>query len=797
MKTTTQTEHARSQRSHPAIEDSLNAYEILNTDELVWDVRLYSVRPANGKNAVHEERGSAKNAFWTLRKQHAAQCSGYGFVIDVNPTLIAVPSRWAVPADRVEVDRFVLHYKETISVAPHGSGLQRAIVEGIVREAIKNHFKNNVSDELGDLWQEYNSFCQSPEFKPGDDFAFCRRFSPAAKFLRGGRLGIEMNVNTTSVDARTLADYYRHGDVSLLADRIEAKRANRTTRANQPVAIHVLHELSDSFGSSFTPLELTAVDAVLGHATLSRQEQQGLADGTAECRKFPRAPSGIPMNELRLVLDTQITQESHDETIIDPEERQRLYRDLRGFLDDLDVFGNRLQIGTTCISCDEFDGGVVMPPAIRVCDNAKGEAIIPAPRDSTPDSLKKRTRQRASAIRDNGFLQSRSMNPVLAAPKKFGAERAKRMASDLWYILKQQGIDIRFHWCLYRDAHDLSRIVESKGYDAAIVVLPERARRGGHAQNDTHDAVKREVPIPTQCIHHNNTLPEQWVAKPPRDFKKAEANLSRRIRQRYELCLSNLLVKHHWVPFAPAEPFNYNVHVGIDVGGRSNNTAMLCIGHGFSQQNGDIVFLPEELPIDVQKAEPIPTEALFQGLLRSFQSLRSDLYDARLPYDLSRALFVRDGHFYGEEDIWNELDALERLYKEFLDRGWIDDSAVWTAVEVLKSAEGWRVIRDTADGPENTIVGRYVFPFDDEDTGLICTTGQPYLHQGTACPLRIRIREIAGSFSRTDVVRDLVWEADMCFTKLDMGMRLPWVLNVADTGALQASRKYRINGIPA
>jgi len=88
MKTTTRAAYDRSQRSHPAIEDSLNAYEILNADKLAWDVRLYSVQPANGKNAVHEERGSAKNAFWTLRKQHAAQCSGYGFVIDVNPTLI-------------------------------------------------------------------------------------------------------------------------------------------------------------------------------------------------------------------------------------------------------------------------------------------------------------------------------------------------------------------------------------------------------------------------------------------------------------------------------------------------------------------------------------------------------------------------------------------------------------------------------------------------------------------------------------------------------------------------------------
>jgi hypothetical protein len=32
---------------------------------------------------------------------------------------------------------------------------------------------------------------------------------------------------------------------------------------------------------------------------------------------------------------------------------------------------------------------------------------------------------------------------------------------------------------------------------------------------------------------------------------------------------------------------------------------------------------------------------------------------------------------------------------------------------------------------------------------------------------------------------DLIWEADMCFSKPDIGMSLPWILHVADTGALQ------------
>jgi hypothetical protein len=61
----------------------------------------------------------------------------------------------------------------------------------------------------------------------------------------------------------------------------------------------------------------------------------------------------------------------------------------------------------------------------------------------------------------------------------------------------------------------------------------------------------------------------------------------------------------------------------------------------------------------------------------------------------------------------------------------------------------------------------------------------------------IRIIDIHGRSSRDKVVRDLIWQADLCFTKPDMGMHLPWVLNVADTAALQMSRSYQITGITA
>ena len=164
--------------------------------------------------------------------------------------------------------------------------------------------------------------------------------------------------------------------------------------------------------------------------------------------------------------------------------------------------------------------------------------------------------------------------------------------------------------------------------------------------------------------------------------------------------------------------------------------------------------------------------------------------------DFETSVFYRDGQLLGDGDDWNETEALVRLHSELLRRGWVTKSSTWTAVEVMKYAEGWRVFRN-AGGITNPVAGRCVFPFEDEKTALVCTTGAPYLTQGTARPLMVRVVDIFGTSVRNKVIRDLIWQADMCFTKPDTGMHLPWVLHVADAGALQLSRSYHIAGVTA
>lgn len=788
--------HRRPSHAKPNLpSEFLNCYEITNASELSWPVRLYRVKRSDGQRSQQTDRGKIKDVFWQLRKKNSHHCQGYGFVIDVRPDMIAVPESWKVPADNESVGDYLVSFEKAIVASPENVK-HTQIVQGIFREALKQHFKNNMPDELGSLWQDYGNFCQMPDINKRGNFHFCKKFTVAAKPIIDNRWVVEVSVNTTTLDGRTIEDYYRNGRVRELAKSIAAKRSKKLNRKNQPTAVRVWCDESSDYQTACSVMELSDPELIIGHADLSRQQQSELVSGGIQCQLFKRDPELIAMRQARLILDSQITMGDHDETIIDPDERIYLGTLLCEAASKAKVFGSSMELASGPFETNLVPSFSISPPSVLVRNKERGERLIKSPEFNAED-IKKRSNYRAKQIRENGFLNSRPVKLLLAAPKSYGPGRAGKMRNSLNRILDWQGIKFKFtEYVLYSDVEEVRAAVDKSGYTAAIVVLPEGARSSTH-HDDTHERVKRILEIPSQCIHHDNTLPESWVDKPFKQFKEENPRLARRLKQRYELCLGNLLVKCHWVPFAPAEPFHYNVHVGIDVGGQHNDSAMVCVGHGFSAKNDPIVFRPDQIPIPVQQKEPIPSQFLLAGLRGPFKAIESQMAEAGGNVNFSKALFFRDGSLLGDGDAWNEIDALKKLHTEFLKKGLVDESSVWTAVEVLKSAEGWRILRNGPKREGNPIVGRAIFPFRDPKAALVSTTGQPYLHQGTARPLKINIVDIYGTASTEEVIRDLVWESDMCLSKPDMGMRLPWVLNIADTGALQTSKSYVIAGIPA
>lgn len=768
----------------------LNAYEILNARDLGWGVNIYSVDLAGEPNR-HEQRSQIKNVIWELRKKSKEKCPGFGFVVDISPRLVAVPQTWQLPSPLSD-QHFSLNLERTF-VASARCTDDRSIISGILRDALKAHFKKRASESLGNLWQDYNSFCQYPS-QPRGDYLRCRRFAFSPKVLRDGRWAVRFSISTLTLDGKTFNEYYEQGSVDQLAERLEARRGERFNRDNRPIAVRVLHQPS----SGILPLkclDFEDFDLVLRHGALSRSTQRSLASTNLKCRSFAGPAIELPLDELRLILGSEITQEEHSETIIEPRERERLTSHVRDFVHNADIFGQPLQLSEVPVDVESLETKFVLPPALRM-KSATGEVeILPAPQIASEAELRGRAQKRLNNIKRNGFLIQRPINPLLAWPAKEGPASGHRMKRDLEFYCDDQNLPITFGLIVYHDVEEIARAIEANAYDSVLAVVPEPSWHRFGADS-THEKIKKRLEVPSQCLAYDHTLPKKWVNKPARDFRTADPRIAKRVRQTYELCVLNLLVKSHWFPFAPASPFHYNVQVGLDVGGIHNTRAMACLGYGFRDPSGPLFLRPEEIPIEFQKKEPIPTQCLFSGLSSLFDLAMSELGSNDVTPDFETVVFYRDGQLLGDGDKWNECDALQRLHDHYLKRGLISSHSVWTAVEVMKGAEGWRILRNEG-GIRNPLVGQCVFPFDDDKTALICTSGAPYLTQGTASLLLAHIIDIYGQSDRHKVAQDLIWQSDLCFTKPDMGMSLPWVLNVADTGALQLSRSYRMTGITA
>ena len=544
------------------------------------------------------------------------------------------------------------------------------------------------------------------KFLTDQDVVYCRCFQVSPEILVSNNWCLQVEVTSRSLDSRSISDYYLRGNVEELADLIRLKRANRLTRSNLPTAIRVWY----SNGGKAEVLELDNPEEILNHVNLPVETQKLLATQQILCKGFNKPALPVSLSSIRLILDPQIAQDDHSETIIDPDQRFDWYSNLRDFFGGMNCYGISIELSRSPISIGEFEHLIVLPPDLKFKTSVDKVGILSLDRRiPVEEAIKNRAIQRARQIRQNGYLEQRPINPLLAFPSRLGGIRAGRLQRDLNWIVKNQGLDFKFGApLLYNTVAEISAKIEKDECDALFAVLPEGENSEQSEELDTHEQIKRQIPVPSQCIHHDNTLPAKWADKSATELKEADNRLAKRIENHYRQCILNLLVKHHWVPFAPSESFSYNVHVAIDVGGRHNNHVMACIGYGFANPPQGLLFLPKEIQIDTQKAEPIPTEHLHQGLYALFDELKNRLSEGGVEADFSKVLFFRDGQFRGQGDVWNEFEALEQLHQELLKQKVIKGDSLWTAVEVSKRAENWRVINQLGTQIDNPLVGTCV-----------------------------------------------------------------------------------------
>jgi hypothetical protein len=765
-------EHTVQARQQIGQQTVLNAYEI-RTEPLQWLVNVYRVEALTPHGSA-ETPGGFKTLLYDYGRRARLRTPGPFWILDAHH--LATPADCVLPAtEDFRGHRITPLPPRTIDGHdPAHEALVREILKSATRDALKRG-----GAPLNDLIQDGTRFIErpGPSTRRGE-LHYCRRYEVRPRPIRlldgTRRWTLQMVVDTVSLDVHPIGDYYRRGTVNELAEMIGAKRRNRSTRAGEPTAIRALY-LPEGSAGQFGPL--VDPERIMEDAEYKRDDQPARGERLHPCRLFRRGEQeviSLPGESLHLILDTQITGEGHDDTILHVSDRLAEYRSLHNMLHGAEAYGVQLDLAPTLAT---VMSELVRPPALKL----RGR-VLEAPREVTFNTLQDRARARANHVRTHGYLYRPSdINPLVAVPVPYGQARGEQLVRDLQEITNRQGLEVRIAGpVLYNTVEDLKR--QLGHHDALIAVLPEGRASAQHT-NDMHEQIKKALSVTSQCIQFDNT----------RRLRQDTPKQSRNAGFNYEAVLLNLLVKHGWIPFLPAEAARYNVRFGIDVGGVLNDRVMVCLGYGFEEATP--IFHAEEIEVGREQAEPIQDGPLYAGMIELLAQVRRVIAAKRITPNFNRVLFFRDGDSNGEAGVWQERDAFDRLHAEFLRQGWVDDRASWVLVEVSKRAAGWRHLRQEEGRTMNPLVGTVSFPFDDPNQALVSTTGSPTLSQGTAQPLLVTMTAIAGTFDPQTVVRDLVWEADLGFTKLDQGYALPFTLHVADSGALQLSRTYDITGL--
>ena len=764
----------------------LNAFEILNAASMRWPVVRYHLKPVD-REPDQTERGALVQRMWELRRQHDAFCPGHRFVLSESPETVVVPAEWLIP-DQENYEGYQVRRGESFELAADNSA-HTPLVADIVKRALINHLKRS-SGSLGVIWQDFNGFCELPQSQGTAPVQYVRRFEVIPARLKAGRWVLKVHLGTMSIDSRSLGDYFANGDVETLSERIALKRRNRETRQSGPTAIRVL--VNDG-KSRPEVMELKSPEDLIRQAEQDPALQMERAEDQVICVAFPSKEVEVNLCHVWLILDTQITGEQHRETILSTDTRMMWFDQIRGAIDGAEVHGAPLRLDQKLYRVGDSDVVRVELPALTLKVSASEEGQLPGCR-AEADAIRRRAEQRQRAVRQNGYLNRSKTNisPLLAVPARWSQAQGQRLLTDLNHVLESLQLRVRFSGPFpYQTPEDITRAVEAQKATAVLAVLPEGSRVP-QARGDMHELIKRQRGMPpSQCVQFDRTLHPRYAQVPWSDIPPHEA---RRIKGRYDVLVQNLLAKCNFMPFLPAEPFHYNVHVGIDVGGLHNNFAMSCVGYGLAQ--GHPIFLPDRIEVDTQQVEPIPHSRLCAAIDQSFTEIRQVVVQHGQDADFNRVLFFRDGDLNGQGELWQEIDGLKALHAQWLARGFIRPDASWVVVEVSKRAEFWRQLDQQGQRVENPLVGTVSFPFENPNQALVSTSGEPYLRQGTASPLFVTMTPIAGTFSPHEIIRDLVWEADLCFTQPGIGMSLPYVLHVADQGALHLSKGYGTPGIP-
>ena len=222
-----------------------------------------------------------------------------------------------------------------------------------------------------------------------------------------------------------------------------------------------------------------------------------------------------------------------------------------------------------------------------------------------------------------------------------------------------------------------------------------------------------------------------------------------------------LLINRKW-PFVLADRLHADITIGIDV--KNNTCGLLAVG----RFGADIrPFLKTSR--QQEQLQPSQIKKYLCEVLRDEASATSE--------PIRTIVIHRDG------TLWpSELEGAQQAIAELKQEGVIPLDATLTILEIPKSSPAPLRLYGVTEGPnsrpwiENAEVGDCYIVNDTE--AYLCTTGQPFLRQGTARPLHVK--RVAGPLPLLHCLEDLYALTVLAWTQPEGCTRYPITLKLND-----------------
>lgn len=297
----------------------------------------------------------------------------------------------------------------------------------------------------------------------------------------------------------------------------------------------------------------------------------------------------------------------------------------------------------------------------------------------------------------------------------------------------------------------LDRVGVKRG--ALLMVLPAQADPG------LHHLLKRRLyeryHLQIQCA----TAPSigSFYGKKGSDTTVRGGKEKRYEDYRILTALGLLQANRKW-PFVLNAPLHADLVIGIDV--LHSNTGITFIYNG----GRDCFFADDTAD---QKEKILKT----QLRLMLYQNIRDQVLV--LDNRPEHIVVHRDGRCFEEE-----VEAIEQAFKRLRAEGILPETSTVTIVEIPKmNAYSLRLFAHAKEGQAiNPTVGTYWCLSETE--GIVCTTGAPFLSQGTANPLFVR--RVKGPLSLDHILEDIWQLACLAWSSPRASQRNPLSIKLTD-----------------